>query len=212
MKFSMLGAFFALNLFFVSLAAQNVGVNKLNPNATLDVGGSINTDGILSVNGQFGQEGQVLMAMGDNKMAWQTPNFPGSHQFTNWRYYLSNAEFIIPEGVTRVFVEAWGAGGGGGPYMGGGSGGYAAGYFNVSAGQIITINIGQGGDGSTGTITNAADGEATTVTLLSNSISAQGGKGVLHLESLYLGGALGGGYSFAGPATRMQFGANGMPG
>jgi hypothetical protein len=212
MKITILGTIFALSVCNGGLVAQKVGVNKSNPIATLDVAGSINTDSILTVKGQVGQEGQVLMAMGGNKMAWHTPDFPGADQFKYWRYYLSNGTFTIPEGVSRIFVEAWGGGGGGGLYLGGGSGGYAAGYFNVSAGQIITINIGQGGEGSSGIITNAADGENTTVTVLSNSISAQGGKGVVHSISGYLGGAQGGEYSFAGPATRMQFGANGMPG
>jgi hypothetical protein len=216
MKIPMIASTLIICLFYGSVAAQKVGVNKSNPIATLDVAGSINTDSILTVKGQVGQEGQVLMAMADNQMAWQTPNFPGADQFKYWRYYLSNGTFTIPEGVSRIFVEAWGGGGGGILNMGGGSGGYAAGYFNVNAGQEINIVIGAGGAGAENLSSQSADGGNTIVTMLSNSITAQGGKGAIYAltEELVntISGGLGGGYSFQGPATRMQYGANGLPG
>jgi hypothetical protein len=206
------------SLFQLCAIGQKVGVNKTNPVATFDVGGSINLDSNLTVKGIAGQEGQVLMAMGGNQMAWQhMDGFTGGGLFKNIRYYLTNGTFTIPTGVARVYVEAWGGGAGGTWHMGGGSGGYAAGFFNVSAGQEVTINIGAGGNGSPSFWGGAQAGGNTIVSLLSNTITAQGGESIVYSDTLSayfnkVAGGNGGGYSFAGPATRMQFGSNGYPG
>ena len=67
--------------------------------------------------------------------------------------------FIVPSGVTRIQVEVWGAGGGGGssvfcPDLGrcvqggsGGAGGYSRTTMNVAGGDNVTITIGQAGSG-----------------------------------------------------------------
>ncbi len=80
-------------------------------------------------------------------------------------------EFVIPDGVTSVTVEVYGAGGGGagggGGYLGnpespiffggpggaGGSGGYVSVTQQVSRtewGQVLTVSVGQGGVGGSG--------------------------------------------------------------
>ena len=68
---------------------------------------------------------------------------------------LGISSFDIPPGVNNITFKAWGAGGDGtgegcgGPYSGG-SGGYVEGKMNVSSSDIISIFVGQTGQGSTG--------------------------------------------------------------
>jgi len=149
-------------------------------------------------------------------------DFPTTHQFAEKRYYLTDGTFTVPEGVTRILVEAWGGGGGGMVFLGGGSGGYAAGFFNVSAGNQVSITIGAGGVGSNSSPedingTPSGAGGNTTITVLSNSIIAQGGQGITVTDILSpsgrtLVGGKGGGFSFAGPANRMVYGVRGNDG
>ena len=61
--------------------------------------------------------------------------------------------YTVPTGVTSLDVLAWGAGGGAGPSAttnpeeaaGGGGGGFAEGTFAVTAGQVLSVAIGQAG-------------------------------------------------------------------
>jgi hypothetical protein len=53
--------------------------------------------------------------------------------------------FTVPSGCSNVFVQAWGAGGGGGHSATGGSGGYVSSTFAVTAGQVIDAWIAGGG-------------------------------------------------------------------
>jgi hypothetical protein len=65
----------------------------------------------------------------------------------------TNQTLTIPTGTTRIFVKAWGAGGGG-QYGGtiGGAGGFSSGYIQVNSGEVITIKVGNKGKTSTGAI------------------------------------------------------------
>jgi hypothetical protein len=70
----------------------------------------------------------------------------------------TNGTFIVPEGVAKIAVEVWGAGGGGGSATnlsgsdytdacgGGGGGGYGKEVFNVSPGETYEVSVGSGGD------------------------------------------------------------------
>jgi len=91
--------------------------------------------------------------------------------------------FIVPAGVTELFVLASGGGGGGGAGQTvqggstsggpGGVGGFAASKLTVTPGQTISYTVGAGGAGSnTG---NGAAGGTTTV----DTISCTGGGGGL---------------------------------
>ena len=82
---------------------------------------------------------------------------PGGHLFT------------VPEGVTRLLVEVWGAGGGGGQpgcapsYPGGygGAGAYSREVINIS-GDTITVMVGQaGGPGGQGASSSVTAGNIT---------------------------------------------------
>ena len=54
--------------------------------------------------------------------------------------------YVVPEGVDRLRVDMWGAGGGSGRYYGrnaGGSGGYSVGYIPVTPGETLIIGVGE---------------------------------------------------------------------
>lgn len=125
--------------------------------------------------------------------------------------------WTVPQGVTSVTIEAWGAGGGGGgtlshilPYSnpragGGGGGAYSQTLFNVSPGDVFTIEVGTGGTGGAGD----NDGSAGSMSSIEVSgaiiISAEGGQGGSFRTSndvvgtaTGLGGSTGVGFTFAG--------------
>jgi predicted outer membrane repeat protein len=70
--------------------------------------------------------------------------------------------YVVPKGVTHVFVKLWGAGGAGGGYVqkgkdpwysgdsGGGGGGFTQGRIDVKAGQKLEVVVGGGGKWQTG--------------------------------------------------------------
>jgi hypothetical protein len=74
------------------------------------------------------------------------------------------SSFTIPAGVNNIIFKAWGAGGDGtgencgGPYSGG-SGGYVEGKMNVSSSEVISIFVGQTGQGSTGGLAGSGAGQ-----------------------------------------------------
>jgi len=90
----------------------------------------------------------------------------------------STQTWTVPNGVSKIKVELWGAAGGGGGagaysyslYSGGsgGSGGYAEGEMNVTAGQQFTITVGLGGN---------AGNNATGYSLGYSSGDTDGGNG-----------------------------------
>lgn len=53
----------------------------------------------------------------------------------------SDATWTVPDGVTRVLVKLWGAGGGNPTY--GGAGGFTKGLLDVTAGETLTLRVGK---------------------------------------------------------------------
>src|SRR6056297_1481748 len=81
-------------------------------------------------------------------------------------YTGNDQTFTIPDYVSSIRVEVWGAGGGKGSYStshAGGAGGYAEGEMEVQTGEQYTIVVGQGGIGygSSSNRTNQLGGPAT---------------------------------------------------
>ena len=68
--------------------------------------------------------------------------------------FTTSGSFIVPEGVSTITVELWGAGGGGGNGSGrregGGGGGYAFGEVSVTSGETINYIVGTGAVNTTG--------------------------------------------------------------
>jgi hypothetical protein len=96
----------------------------------------------------------------------------------NITVFSSSGQFVVPDGVTSLYVAAAGGGGGGGEgysstYNGGwgGSGGLATSYLSVTPAQEISFVIGAGGAGSNST--NGSAGGTTTV----EAITCTGGAG-----------------------------------
>lgn len=87
--------------------------------------------------------------------------------------FTSSGTWTVPDGVTQISVEAWGAGGGGGNrtsngYAGGGGGGaYSRSSIPVIPGQTYSVSIGEGG-------TSGVDGGNTIFG--SSIVVAAGGK------------------------------------
>lgn len=73
---------------------------------------------------------------------------------TGFQAFTLTGTFTVPAGVTRVFVQVWGAGGGGAAGQwsagaGGSGGGYAQNWCQVTPGNTVTVTVGAGGVGET---------------------------------------------------------------
>ena len=98
--------------------------------------------------------------------------------------------FVVPAGITRLWVRLVGGGGGGGGASpqgtgnngtgwaggGGGAGGDSEGFLNVTPGQTLTATVGAGGVGGPGATNNSTGGTGET-TSFGSSMSATGGTG-----------------------------------
>ena len=115
--------------------------------------------------------------------------------------FATSGTFTVPDGVTSIKVEAWGAGGGGGgisiynePGSGGGGGGYSANISSVNPGQVIPYTVGTGGAGATyyqfSGLANASVGNSSTILTLTAS---GGGAGRSNSGAVGAGGTASGG-------------------
>ena len=149
----------SLLLFFAIVSAQHVGVNKTNPAQPLDVGGNVNVDGNLLIDGTAGKAGEVLTTNSAGSTVWAN--------FGDFKYVVSfteNSNFTVPAGVTKILIEAWGGGGGGSTAGGGGAGMYIISVQDVTPGKVIDITIGVGGLREPyGSGTGGSNGTSTTL-------------------------------------------------
>lgn len=121
-----------------------VGINKSNPQATLDLGGNMAITGEIKPGGISGTAGQILQNNGNGTMSWfDKCDFPNSRIY----YQGSNMTFTVPNGITKLWIEVWGAGAGGNSLGGGGGGGYASMVAAVVPNSAFTVTVGQGGNG-----------------------------------------------------------------
>lgn len=112
---------------------------------------------------------------------------------------VGTGSFTVPDGVTRLKVRLWGAGGGGGGSRSAGSagsagasGGYCENEVSVTPGQVIAYTIGAGGaGGAQATPSNGFPGNSTSFG--SYMSSTGGGGGGTGFDTVYSGAyALGG--------------------
>jgi len=163
---------FLIMLSSFKLSAQNVGVGTTTPAERLDVNGNINVTGTIKANGVDGQPNQALMKNAAGVLAWgDLCDFKSMATFM-----VGPGTWTVPASVTKIMVEAWGAGGGGSNIGGGGGGGYVRAIFTVTPGDIISYAIGAGGDGMNGALFGVAGG-ASTVTVGGYTVTANGGAG-----------------------------------
>ena len=161
-----------LAISFDCVKAQNVGIGTTTPTENLDVNGNINLTGTIKVNGTDGTANQVLKKNDQGVMLWGDMS-----EYKNRMVYTSSNSFVVPSGVSKVMVEAWGGGGGGNVYGGGGGGGFVKAIFTVTAGNTITITVGTGGGAAIDA--DANNGLTTTVSVNNNGqlVNAFGGSG-----------------------------------
>ncbi len=141
------------------LYAQNVGVGTNTPSEKLQVTGNINLEGNLKINGVAGQSGQVLVT-----------NDAGNTEWTDISGYKRNSIFtqsgswVVPAGVTKISIQAWGAGGGGAVGGGGGSGSFMQlSNYTVAPGNQLNITIGNGGAAPTASNLPASAGGLSSI-------------------------------------------------
>ena len=81
-----------------------------------------------------------------------------------FNYTGANQSWTVPSGVTSVTFYLFGAGGGGNNRTSGGNGGYATGAYSVTAGQVYTIIVGEGGGGDVAITVAGLTGKYTKIT------------------------------------------------
>jgi uncharacterized repeat protein (TIGR02543 family) len=108
----------------------------------------------------------------------------------SFNYTGADQSWTVPSGVTSVTFYLFGAGGGGNNRTSGGNGGYATGGYSVTAGQVYTIIVGEGGGGLASAVVAGLTGKYTKLTY------GGGGRGGSTAGDTYIGTfASGGGRS-----------------
>lgn len=204
MKYTLIALLIAGFFLPIKSLSQNVGVGTTTPAEKLDVNGNINVTGTIKANGVDGNANQVLMKNSSGNLAWGD-----MCDYKNMATFTANGSWVVPAGVTKILVEAWGAGGGGSSYGGGGGGGYVKTVFTVTPGNSVTFTIGVGGNGGG---TTASNGGTTQVTSGAEFVTATGGFGSGYtVPSATISGAPGGFYAFSAGFTN-HFGLRGEAG
>jgi uncharacterized repeat protein (TIGR02543 family) len=114
----------------------------------------------------------------------------GVNSTVTFNYTGANQSWTVPTGVTSASFYLFGAGGGGNTRTSGGGGGYATGAYSVTAGQVYTIIVGEGGGAETAVTVAGLTGKYTKITY------GGGGRGGSTASDTYIGTfASGGGRS-----------------
>ena len=184
-------------LSFASFCQDNIGINKTNPNQSLDVDGNVNIDGNLMLNGQAGQPGQVLKTNGSGGTQWV--DFSEFDKVFGI-YATGSGTFTVPSNVNKIGIELQGGGGAGSNNGGGAGGNYIAFVINVTPGWSITYAAGIGG-----TYNGSISGVSSTVTINSILYRSQGGFGASSAQK-------GGSNNLSSNGLALYFRALGQPG
>jgi hypothetical protein len=175
---------------------------------------------------------------------WKMPQLtPGTRNLAVFKP-TNQGNWAVPSGVSVLKLRIWGGGGAGGSGFGGAGGGgagggYSEGFYGVTAGQVFSVVVGNGGIGPTaagetssfGTLASATGGTAGasgaagaggTGALIpgagaGSGLTMQGGTGgsAINLGSAWLGGAggcafgSGGALAIAGSVSVPIAGLNG---
>jgi hypothetical protein len=124
----------------------------------------------------------------------------GYNRCVAYTYAGTDQAFVVPNGVSQIFVKVWGAGGGGSVSAPlsigapGGSGAYVAGVLSTTPGSQYTVMVGQGG---------GSDGTNGPSSLCANGAYGFGGSCPPPRPTNYVDGGSGGGLSglFTGSAA-----------
>jgi uncharacterized repeat protein (TIGR02543 family) len=88
----------------------------------------------------------------------------GVNSTVTFNYTGADQSWTVPTGVTSATFYLFGAGGGGNSQKSGGGGGYATGAYSVTAGQVYTVIVGEGGGAETAVTVAGLTGKYTKVT------------------------------------------------
>ncbi|NVO01300.1 MAG: hypothetical protein HXX09_01225 [Bacteroidetes bacterium] len=133
----------------------------------------------------------------------------------------TTGSWTVPIGVTSITVSVYGAGGGSGGAKGatndnasGGGGGGACAISNltVSAGQVYTVTIGNGGTAGANTGTNGGTGGTSSFVGTGGTVSANGGGGGGGVAVTTGAAGTAGLGATIGVGTTIRFGGNGTTG
>lgn len=138
------------------------------------------SNGMRRFNSSLGREEYYLNTFWVNG---DTQNGPVSFEGKSMLARADAAAFtwVVPAGVTYVFVKMWGAGGGGGAYGSwrngsfGGGGGYSHGLIPVTPGETLTMRTGGRGLPRNGAGKAYPDGGGASLSGGDNQYTASGG-------------------------------------
>jgi uncharacterized repeat protein (TIGR02543 family) len=140
----------------------------------------------------------------------------GANTTVTFNYTGADQSWTVPSGVTSATFYLFGAGGGGNNRTSGGNGGYATGAYSVTAGQVYTIIVGEGGGGDVAITVAGLTGKYTKVTYggggrggstefdtFRGTFSSGGGRSAIRAQGTSTdlataGGGGGGGYGICG--------------
>jgi hypothetical protein len=174
----------------INTTTEPAGANCANGGTKIETGLDINLNGTLDnsevnsvqtqyvCNGTSSANGQIASnGIPSNVVIFDIPTSSGT--FLNWE---------VPQGVTRIQVECWGAGGSGGQNGVGGGGAYVKSFLTVVPGSVHQIQVGLGsgwysplkigGQSSFDNLVIAYGGNGTPYAGWWNNINAAGGSGI----------------------------------
>lgn len=178
-----------------ALAAGNQPLSKIDQNFTdivniingnLDVVNVPSLAGKEPVLGNPASDGYLLSSTTGGVRSWIAPL---TGQDLNMQVFTGNGTWTKPSGVSRVLIMLWGGGGGGGggtsTQQGSGGGGGAFGFGVYAVTGNVTVIIGSGGTGATGSSTGG-NGNQSQVSggNLPLSLTCGGGSGGPHFNSV----------------------------
>lgn len=121
---------------------------------------------------------------GSASSGWVDPASGGTQRFT------ADGTFIVPPGVTTLYVSGAGGGGGGGAGAGSSGGGYSGGGggggagrstvkqpINVTPGATVVVTIGAAGSGGNAAVVSGGAGGAGGQTVFGSLLTLAGGTG-----------------------------------
>lgn len=128
--------------------------------------------------------GQFYSAIAQNGTATCTSPPGNAGSVPTMQVFDSSGTFIVPAGITKIMVEAWGGGGNGYSdstyrsciYAGGGGGGYGRQTFTVSSGNSYSVTVGGSSQSSSfGALLTASGGTDATIGTACGSTPGTGG-------------------------------------
>jgi hypothetical protein len=122
-----------------------------------------------------------------NGSQWQSMS-PQAMGFKNVMYFRNNDTWMVPAGVSKIMIEAWGGGGGAGHYSfytgtigqiidggGAGAGAYASVSQDITAGAILNLYVGAAGNAGTTNYLATSGGDSYVTSSGNYFIYANGG-------------------------------------